>query len=172
MASASASANAMPVLRPWQPVSAREAPRLPAIRLQRGGGPPLMCAAYRAECVPGTMPPRAKLSLASGAGGLGLGVAAAGGGWTLRTTDFCKGPPRELQYYRTPREAATTGRVPQPEDCICPTSSLDARVRDPLGFDRWVPAGGLPKVPRQTLAGELLSNADLQGAKPTRHVHS
>ena len=31
---------------------------------------------------------------------------------------------------------------------MCPTFSLDPRTRDPLGFDRHIPAGGLPGIPR------------------------
>lgn len=131
------------VLRPWLP--REDAVVLPATRLQRGGGHPVVCAAYLAQCIPGTLPPRAVLSMAFGTGGLGLGVPAKDGGWILRAGDFCKGPPRELNYLKAKRDERGT---PKPADCICPTSSLDRRVRDPLGFDRWIPAGGLPNVPR------------------------
>ena len=36
--------------------------------------PPLLCAAYKASCVGYSLPPRGTLSLASGAGGLGIGM--------------------------------------------------------------------------------------------------
>ena len=41
--------------------------------------------------------------------------------------------------------------TPRAEDCICPTSSLEPRSRDPLGYARQIPAGGLPKLPRRPI---------------------
>ena len=117
------------VLRPWLPPSA-EIPTLPAIRMQRDGGPSVVCAAYRAECIGHSYPPRARLSLATGTAGIGLGIPAPGGGWQLRNTDFCKGPPYELRHAQ---KRWDKGTVPRPEDCICPTASLEARKPDPLG---------------------------------------
>ena len=148
----------MHTLRPWEPPP-NTSPILPATRLTRNekrGG--LQCAAYKATCVPGSFPPRAVLSLASGVGGIGLGVPAANGGWILRDIDFCKGPPRELKT-----RVSFGEKYPRAEDCICPTSSLDARSKDPLGFGRWIPAGGLPKVPRPN--GPWPSRCDANGGR-------
>jgi hypothetical protein len=39
--------------------------------------------------------------------------------------------------------------VPKPADCFCPTNSLEQRFNsDPRGFDRQLPAGAHPKVPK------------------------
>lgn len=143
-----------------------EVPRLPMTRVQRGLQP-LVCAAYRATCVPGSAPPRAWLSLAGGVGGLGLGGAASPSGWRLSSDDFCKGAPREL-LPGPAAAAADTGsirrrrHVPTAETCFCPTYSLDPRAVDPLGFPRRVPAGGLPGVPRLSHASFCRRNAPQQ----------
>lgn len=131
------------MLQAWQ--SPVHMPTLPATKMSVSGGTPIVCAAYRAQCVRTSYPPRAMLSLASGVGGVGLGVPASGGGWHLRNGDFCKGPPRELRYQQSRREKTA---APKPEHCFCPTASLEARKTDPLGFGRSVPIGGLPQIPR------------------------
>jgi hypothetical protein len=111
--------------------------------------PPLLCAAYKASCVGYSLPPRGTLSLASGAGGLGIGVPAdASGRWKLRPKDFCKGPPQELGRLPGPKDRLPKD-VPKPADCFCPTNSLEQRFNsDPRGFDRQLPAGAHPKVPK------------------------
>jgi hypothetical protein len=127
-------------------------PRLPMIREQRGSEP-VVCAAYRATCIAGSLPPRASLSLATGGqSGLGLGMpvrttsAAPSAGWRLRAKDFCKGPPRELLHVGCCNKR--DGTVPIAEHCFCPTYSLSPRSADPMDFPRWVPAGARPSVPR------------------------
>ena len=132
----------------------RQPPRLPAIR-QQFGSKPVVCAAYLATCVPGSSPPRATLAIASGTGGLGMGMPSTNNGWLFRPQDFCKGLPLELRYRGccesnglASREGHRAKEVPGPQHCFCPTNSLDPRSRDPLGFDRRVPAGGLPQIPR------------------------
>ena len=111
------------------PIAAAGAP-IPVLPLLRTspfhGDPPLLCAAYKASCVGYSRPPRGTLSLASGAGGLGIGVPAdASGRWKLRPKDFCKGPPQELVALPSPKDRLPKD-VPKPADCFCPT--LTTRV--------------------------------------------
>jgi len=136
------------------PLYSSESTRLPF--LAGDARSPVVCAAYRVACIPGTNPPRATLSLATEAnlpahaGTLGVGSPASGGegsrsaehessgraGWRLGPLDFC-----------TAREHATIG-VPARRHCFCPTTyALGPRFVDPMGYGRWVPAMGLPRVP-------------------------
>ena len=148
-------ANAATV-RPLATPGADE-PDLPLRRVGRLAGTQnsVVCAAYLATCIGATFPPRASLSLASGEGGLGLGIPARRGQWQLRATDFCKGPPPELARpganfaeLASKRDESGAAPVPAPADCFCPTDSLAQRFKDPLGYGRQMPLGANPKLPR------------------------
>ena len=75
-------------------------------------------------------------------------TADASGRWKLLPKDFCKGLPQELGRLPGPKDRLPKD-VPKPADCFCPTNSLEQRFNsDPRGFDRQLPAGAHPKVPK------------------------
>ena len=147
----------MHTLRPWEPPP-NTSPILPATRLTRNENAAVSNALRTRRPAFPARPRLAPSSRSLWRCGIGLGVPAANGGWILRDIDFCKGPPRELKT-----RVSFGEKYPRAEDCICPTSSLDARSKDPLGFGRWIPAGGLPKVPRPN--GPWPSRCDANGAR-------
>lgn len=130
-------------------VASTSTPSLPMLRRSKvQDRHPMVCAAYRASCVGRSGPPRAKLDVATGHGGLGFGESVGDGRWRLRSKDFCKGAPRELSVQPIP-SSKLPERMPTPAQCFCPTNSFEKRIDfDPEGFHRLLPAGSHPRVPR------------------------
>lgn len=87
--------------------------------------PPLLCAAYKASCVGYSLPPRGTLSLASGAGGLGIGVPA--GNYAQRT--FARARRRSWGVYPAPRIACPRTCRSRRTASARPTHSSSASTR-------------------------------------------